>query len=501
MDHLITLDVGTTSVKTCMFDERFRLVKLVSSEYELLTPAKDVVEMDPDAYWRHARQGIRQVVDSSGVNPDSIKAICLTTQGETLIPVDGNGREVHNALVWLDARAVEEVAVLNRQISNAEFYAATGIPEIGPACPVCKVLWFKRNRPDIFNRTARLLLLEDFLIHRLTGVFATHKSLMSSTGYFDIVKETLWQKALDVVGIGDQLFPEVLDCGTVAGTLRPPVASELGLHSHTKVVAGAMDQIAAALAAGNTVPGMLTETTGTALVIGATMDRFDPKRTGGVTVYKHFDRKFLMLPYCATAGIILKWFRDEFCADEAREAERTGASPYDLLTAQAEDVEPGAGGLLLVPHFAGKMNPDVNPSAKGVFFGVGLESKKRHFIRAILEGIGYMLRENVEMIERTGIRVGQIRSLGGGSKSRLWSTIKADTCGKDIVTMEQTEATSVGAAILGLVTLGVYPTVDDACRVAVKTRDVYHPDSVKKAAYGAAYAKYLEVYEKLRDSF
>jgi xylulokinase len=150
---------------------------------------------------------------------------------------------------------------------------------------------------------------------------------------------------------------------------------------------------------------------------------------------------------------------------------------------------------------AGKLNPDMNPQAKGVFFGAGLDHKRRHYVRAILEAMGFMLRENIEMIERTGVVVKEIRSLGGGSKSRLWSTIKADICGRDMVTMNQTEATSLGAAILAFVALGDYRSLEAACAKAVSPKDRYHPDTKRRSVYDMAYQKYLRVYERLRDVF
>ena len=501
MKHIITLDVGTTSVKTALFTRAFDMVRSSSREYELLTPASDIVELDPEMYWRSVQDGIRDITVHSGVNPDDIAAICCTTQGETLIPVDAEGRVLHNALVWIDARARAESEYLKEKIPNDIFYQTTGIPEIGPSCPLSKVLWFKRNRADIFGKTAYFLLLEDFLIHRLTGLFVTNPSLLSSTGYFDICKNVLWERALDAIDINEKYFPKITACGSIAGTLRPPVASDLGLHSATAVVTGAMDQIASAIGAGNIQPGMVTETTGTALVIGATMDTFDAACSGGVSVYRHYDRRFLMLPYCTTAGIVLKWFRDEFCTEEQTQASVTGVSAYDLLDTLAQGVAPGCGGLLLVPNFAGKQDPAINTAAKGVFFGVGLESQKAHFVRAIFEGVAFMLRENIEHIEKTGVAVKEIRSLGGGSKGRIWNEIKADVCGKDMITMNQTESTSLGAAILGMVALGDYPSVDAACVAACRVKNTYHPDVNNRKVYDTAYAKSLAVYRQLKELF
>jgi len=501
MTHIITLDVGTTSVKTGLFDEALQPRAFVTQEYQLLTPGPDIVELDPETYWTAATRSIREVIARAKVDGASVAAIVCTTQGETMTPVDADGKPLHNALVWIDGRAVEEAAVIRKAVGDDAFFRTTGLAEIGPALPLAKALWFKRKRPEIFAKTARFLLLEDFLIHRLTGRFVTHPSLSTSTGWYDINRDCLWRKALAELGLDAALFPEAIPCGFVAGTVRPPVASQLGVHSSTKVVAGAMDQVCSAIGAGNIRPGLVTETTGTALVIGATLDKPGYNHPLRLTYYRHYDRRFLLLPYGTTAGIVFKWFKDEFCAPEVEQARTQGVSAYDLLTGLAEQAPAGSNGLVAVPHFAGKFSPDANPAARGVFFGVGLDTKKPHMVRAILESVGYMLRENVEAIEKVGVPVKRIVALGGGSQSRLWNSIKADICGRDIATMRQTESTSLGAAILAASGIGLYKSVEAACAAACVEKDVYHPDPSHRGAYEKGYRTYLDVYGRLKTLF
>lgn len=311
----------------------------------------------------------------------------------------------------------------------------------------------------------------------------------------------MWESALKELELKPSLFPRVIACGTVAGTVRPPVASQLGVHSSTRVVTGAMDQVCSAIGAGNVAPGLVTETTGTALVIGATLDRPDYDNPLKLTYYRHYDRKFLLLPYCTTAGIVFKWFKDEFCSAEAETAQRSGESVYDMLTALASEVPAGSNGLVAVPHFAGKFSPDSNPAARGVFFGVGLDTRKGHMVRAILESIGYMLRENVEAIEKVGVPVKAITALGGGSKSRLWNSIKADICARDIHTMGQSESTSLGAAILAGVGCGRFRSVPEACARVCVPRDTFHPDPRNREVYERGYRTYLDVFHRLAPLF
>jgi len=174
---------------------------------------------------------------------------------------------------------------------------------------------------------------------------------------------------------------------------------------------------------------------------------------------------------------------------------------YEMLDSLAAKVKPGANGLILLPHFEGILNPDLNPAAKGVFYGISLDSKKEFFIRAILESIGYMLRENLELLEKMGIKADEIRSTGGGSKSSLWSAIKADITGKPITVMEQQESTSLGAAILGAVAVGMYGSVEEASSKVIRINRRYNPDKRNTAVYDKNYRTYIKLYESLKELF
>jgi len=340
------------------------------------------------------------------------------------------------------------------------------------------------------------------MIHRMTGRFVSHHSLQSSTGWYDINDGRLWSGMLSAAGLDTSLFPEVLPCGVKAGTLTKQAACDLGLAEDITVATGAMDQICSAIGAGNIVPGIITETTGTALVIGATSVAPDYTHPLKPVYYTHYEKgRFLLLPYCTTAGIVLKWFKDEFCGEELAESARTGRQVYDILDRLAETVAPGSDGLIVLPHFAGSYSPDLNPSARGVFFGVDLAKKRGHFVRAILESIAYMLRENTELLEKTGAGAREIRSLGGGAKSALWNRIKADVTGRTVVTMVNGESTSLGAAILGSVALGWHRSVAEACESTVVTAKRFEPDEAARGIYDRQYARYLSLYRALAGFF
>lgn len=503
MELILTFDLGTTSVKTCIFGKELRILGSSTLEYQLETPASGIVELPSQVYWDTIRRGIALAAQDAQVDLQDITAIAISTQGETMIPVDKNGKALHNALVWLDERAHAEAAAINEHFDAQTFYAHTGVSECTGYCPVSKLLWFKNHQPEVYENTYKFLLLEDFVIQRLTGRFVTEKSLLCTTGYYDIIADTYWDEMLDTMGLDRTKLPEALECGTVAGHVLPEVAQELGLSHKAVVITAAMDQTAAAVGAGNLMPGMVTETTGTAMCIGATADHPDMQHPARVCVYRHiYPGKYLLIPVCMTAGMVFKWFKDAFCQEESRIASETGVSVYDLLGDQADQVPPGANGLILLPYFTGVIQPDNDPNARGVFFGVGLDTKKPEFVRAIFEGIAYMLRENLALIETVdGRKITAVRSLGGGSRSRIWRQIKADVCGVEISSMNEAECTSLGAAILAAVAMGYYRNAEEAARLANSLAQTLLPDGTKKELYDKGFERYQRVWKQCRPIF
>ncbi len=492
MGYILTFDVGTTSVKTRLFDERFQVIAAHSAEYHLLVQSGGIVEMDPEEYWRAICQGCRVVVDTCPGARTSIQVIAVTTQGETLIPIDARGKPLCNAVVWLDSRSTEEAAYLGRAFGTDIYYPITGLARVDEVAPVSKILNIKNTRPEIYGKTSKFLLLEDYILFRLSGHIVTEKSLLSSTGYFDIVQDKLYTEILDYAGIDLDLFPEALDCAFRIGTILPSAASDLGISTGAQVSTGAMDQVAGAVGAGNTRSGIVTETTGTALVMGATTLVPDFSHPAKPIFYRHIHAgMYFALTLSNTAGIILKWFKDEFCS---LESERYGDTTYAELGRLAEAVPPGTDGLLVFPYFSGMLTPIPDPTTRGIFYGVTLSTGKAHFVRAIMESVSYMLRENIEIFEQMGIEVQQIRSMGGGSKSRIWSQIKADALGRKIICMRDSECASIGAAILGALGAGMYPNLESIGSPNLLDES-FLPNELNKMTYDTGYRKYRRLYQ------
>ncbi|MBN2642715.1 MAG: hypothetical protein JXR78_13760, partial [Victivallales bacterium] len=448
--YILAIDVGTTSVKTVIFDTCGRELACRICEYALEKPCPDFVEVEPEVYWNAVREGIAGVMNDAGLRQDDIAAVGVTSQAETLIVLDAQGKPLRKAIVWLDNRAKAEAAQIATDFSREEVYRVTGQQEIVPTWTACKLLWLRNHEPETFAEAAEFLMVEDYIIYRLTGNFATDHALNPSTLYYDLVNGCWWDEMLDYLGVRKDQLPELKYSGETAGYVTS--ASDVAIGSGAAVCVSPIDQVAAAVGAGNIAPGMITETTGSAMAVCATLDApaYDEKMRIGL--YRHaLAGQYIMMPWIPTAGMVLRWFRDEMAPD----------MNYQELSRLAETVPAGCDGMLMLPHLTGAFCPDVNPAATGVFHGIGLGHGRGHFVRAIFEAVAFTLRQNVDVLKEAGLKCSAVRSLGGGAKDALWLQIKADVLDCPVEVPACSEATCLGAAILAAAGAGIFPSVSE----------------------------------------
>ncbi len=477
MSLILALDAGTTSLKGALFELSGRVLGVCAHEYQLENPEPDIVELDPEVYWSAAKTVIANILQKTAVDPAAIIALGVTGQGETLIVLDKQGRPLRKAIVWLDNRAKAEAEAIRKEFGRDLVYRMTGQQEIVPAWPAAKMVWLREHEPEVFRSTGKFLMLEDYLIYRLSGTFATDHALNPSTLYYDLRNGCWWERMLDFLRVSPCQLPILLNSGASAGS----VVAETGLSHETAVTVAPIDQVAAAVGAGNIAPGLVTETTGGALAVCATVARpvYDPEMR--IPIYRHgVPGLFLLMPWIPTAGMILRWFRDEFGE----------GIDYSALDARAATVSPGCDGLIMLPHFSGMNSPEVNPRAKGVFWGISTAHRKAHFIRAILEGVSFALRDNIELLLRSGVACQEMTSLGGGARSKLWLQIKADVLQREIRTIHCEEATCLGAAVLAATGRGLFPNIRAAVNAMVHPSATFHPNIRNKEIYEAGFKTY-----------
>ncbi len=501
MSYFIGLDIGTTSVKAAIYDPAGECLALQSQDYALDTPGVDRVELDPEQYWRSARDVLGKAVSIAGLPPDSISAIGISSQGETTIAVDQDGLPIYPALVWLDNRAKAEAQSLGALL-EPEVYARTGIPSVNPTWTACKIAWIREHEPFVFEHTHKFLLAQNFITHRLTGEYVTDGGVACTTLLLDINSHQWWGRALEAVGLSPQKLPTLKRVGEIAGELTATAADALGLRSGIPVVLGGMDQIAGAVGAGNLTQEIISESTGGALTIQVTVDRPDLDPRSQIPVYLHaLPGKFLFDPVCDTGGMTLKWFRDVFGEVEIEQAEHEGKDAYDLIARLADRADPACEGLIMLPHLTGAFSPEYDPYARGVFYGFTLAHQKRHFARAVLEAVAFMLRRNLEVITEAGIRVDEVRATGGGARSRLWRQIKADVCNLPVISLRHEDTALLGDAMLAAVATGHFTSLFEAADAMVVPVERLDPTPAHRETYDRAYSRYKQLYDALAPLF
>jgi sugar (pentulose or hexulose) kinase len=344
-------------------------------------------------------------------------------------------------------------------------------------------------------------LIEDYLLWRLTGEYVTEGSLATSTCYWDFRKKRWWSEMLDVIEVGEVQLPTLVEPGAQVGPILTDVAAELGLPAETIVCAGALDQACGAIGAGNIAAGGFSENTGAAIALCATLDGpyLDPERK--IPCHYHGLPDTYMLHTFTGGGVVLRWFRDAFCADIVEIARADRVDAYERLSELAADAPPGADGLVVLPHLQGAMAPENNDDARGVISGLTLGHGRAHVVRAIMESIAFVVRRNVESMRELGVGIESVRALGGGSRSQVWKQIEADVLGVPVTTMEQSDAGTLGAALLTGLAIGWWGTVDEAVEAAVRESRVFEPDARNRELYDEAYGCYLETYEALEPVF
>ena len=455
--NLMGIDMGTTSVKTVLFNEKLEELKRLCADYTLESKG-DIIEFEAEKYWDIVRGEIEKVKAEFGID-----ALAIDTQCETFILTDDDGNPVRKAVVWLDNRATEEAAIIEEHFGRQKVYEVTGQPEVTATWPACKLLWVKRNEPEVWAKTKKIFLLEDYILYKMTGKFVTEKTLQSSTIYFDIKNSDWWGEMLDFIGVKREMLPELLDSGVYVGD-----------YQGIKVATGAMDQVSGAIGAGVVEKGIVSVMTGTTMVIFTPYDNvpeYDPASI--VPCHYNYDGKYCLLSWSPTAGMALKWLKNALCENFS----------FRELDEIAKEVAPGSDGVTFLPYLCGSTMPKYNPSARGSFTGLTTEHTRAHFVRSVMEAIACTLRSNLEYLD---LDATEIRAMGGGATSPLWCQIKSEMTGKKLVTLKNTETACLGGAILAGVATGVFSSVVDACKL-IEVGKSYEP---KGDDYTECYERY-----------
>jgi xylulokinase len=501
MAHLIGMDVGTTGVKTLIVDETGRIVASAVEEYPMYTPRPQWAEQDPADWWQAAIRSVRRVLRDSGVDARELSGLGLTGQMHGMVMLDEQGEVLRPCIMWNDQRTATQCEWIMSAVGRERFLDLTLNPAL-PGFTAPKIIWTRENEPEVYARAAKVLLPKDYIRYKLTGVYATEVSDASGTVLLDVAQRRWSAEVLEDLGIPMDWMPTCHESIAVTGRVTNEVAELTGLPAGLAVIGGGGDQAASAVGTGVVEPGLVSVTMGTSGVVFAYTDEPSRDPEGRLHTFCHaVPNKWHVMGVTLSAGGSFRWFRDTLGLCEKNVARLSGVDPYDILTAEASGAPVGCEGLLFLPYLTGERTPYPDPNARGAFVGLTLRHDKRHMVRSVLEGVAYSLRDCIELFRDLAIPIQQVRVVGGGARSQVWRQILADVFGAEIVTINVTDSTAYGAALLAGVGAGAYASVSEACAATIRIVDRIEPKAANQGVYNEYYPVYRSMYRALKPAF
>lgn len=479
----IAIDLGTTNIKVACYDTNIKELSIESIKVQYINN-NGKIEFDPDIYFENVCKAVATCSKAAFSNTGEKHQIVLTGQAESLIVADGKGNPVRNGISWMDMRSEAECEELSSKFDDNTCYETTGQNSIIPTWPITKILWIKKNEPDIFDSNVKYMMLKDYIAFRLTGVLAGEYSIYNFTHYFDIINKVYWTEILDYCGVKTNQLPELIEPCTIIGSLRFDIASKLGVSKECTVNIGTLDHFSGMVGTGNLREGFISESTGTVLSIAAMLKGPNLNSLRVPCHYGPFKDSYVMLPICESGGISLEWYKDKFIPDEK----------YKEIDNVVKERLPDKQ-LIFLPYINGVNAPEFNKDASGVFYGVNISHDKYDFAYAVMEGVAHLLAKNIDFIKKTGVESDSIISTGGGAKSDFWSQLKADITGISVGIPENEEAACYGAAIIGAVADGVFRSYEEAASKCIKIKKKFYPQNTE--FFAEKHKLFNEIYDRI----
>ncbi len=490
-DMLLAIDQGTSGCKMTVFDTGGQVVASCTKGYESYYPADNCVEQDCNDWWKVIVEGISEMLENESIDPADIKGIGVDGISWACIPIDEHGEVLYPTMIWLDRHASKEADWMKETVGEDCLVKLSGNPV--DACYITpKMLWLKENQPEVYDRTYKFLQSNAFIVYRLTGEISQDYSQGYGFHFFDMKKGEYNMEVADQLGISPDLLAPLMHSHEIVGGVTREVAELTGLAEGTPVVAGGLDAACCTLGAGVIQVGQTQEQGGQAGGMSIALDKpmVHPKLILGYHVVPDM---WLLQGGTTGGGGTLNWFNREFGAEEKQLADKRETNSFAIMSEEAETVSPGSDGVVFLPYMSGERSPIWSTEAKGVYYGLGFEKTRSHMIRSTMEGVAYSLKHNLDTAMEVGVSVGTLSSVGGSSNSRVWTQLKADITGRKIEVPFSDHATTLGAAILAGVGIGIYKDFADAVKRTVKIQRTHEPNTDNMKVYEDGYGKYLKL--------
>lgn len=487
---LLGIDIGTSACKVAVFNIEGEVLAQTNRSYPLYYPNPGWVEQDPEEWWEAIRLGIKDVLEAPGVTAEAIAGIGIDGQSWSAIPVDKDGMCLHNTPIWMDTRAREIAQRVRGEVGFQRFFDVAG-NDFLPSYTTPKMIWFREQLPQVYARTEKFMQSNSYIAMKLTGVVSQDLSQGYGIHFFDMKKCEYDKGLAKELGLSADKVPQLYGCHEIIGKVTKEAAAITGLLEGTPVVAGGLDAACGTLGAGVYQKGQTQEQGGQAGGMSICVDEAlaHPKLILSPHVVPGY---WLLQGGTVGGGGTLRWFKQELAAED---------ESFDDLTRLAEKVPAGSEGVIFLPYMAGERSPIWDPDAKAVFYGLSFDKTKGHMVRAVMEGVAYSLEHNIRTAKEVGVEIGELIAMGGASNSVLWTQIKADVTGKTIKVPTSDTATTLGAAMLAGVGVGMYKDFDDAVNRTIVITRTQEPNKRHREVYAHAMEGYLKLYENLKDMY
>ncbi|WP_445612422.1 gluconokinase [Geobacillus sp. YF-1] len=496
---VIGIDIGTTSTKAVVFGECGRVLASYAVDYPIIQPHPGFAEQDPEELFAAVIQAVGAVTIRHRIRPEQVKAIGLSAAMHSIMALDESGRPLTRLLIWADNRSVAQAERLLKENNGLDIYRRTGTP-IHPMSPLPKLLWLKEKQPDVFRQARWFVSVKDYVLYRLYGDYIADHSLASATGLFRLDTLDWDEDVLSFLGISRERLPRLVPTTYVLQGMKKEWADKMGISADVPVVIGASDGVLANIGVGAVLPGEAAITIGTSGAVRTIAAAPTTDEKGRTFCYALTPSYWVVGGPTNNGGILLRWLRDEFGAQEREVAKKLGIDPYDLLTKYAERVAPGAEGLVFLPFLSGERAPYWNANARGTFFGLGLHHRREHLIRAVMEGVCFSIVSVALAIRDVTGPMTEIRVSGGFAKSPFWRQMLSDMLGKPLIVPQTHEASALGAAAVALHALGELPSLE-MVKTWMDTTARHEPKEEHTLIYAELFDLYSRLYERLKEEF
>jgi xylulokinase len=477
--YYIGVDLGTSSVKLLLMDDDGNIVNTVTKEYPISFPKPGWSEQNPTDWYEKTVEGIKELI--SNIDSSKVAGISFGGQMHGLVILDENDNVIRPAILWNDGRTTKECDFLNNEYGKDKLTNNTAnIAFAGFTAP--KILWLKENEPDNFKKISKIMLPKDYLAYRLSGEFCTDVSDASGMLLFDVKNRCWSEEMLELVGIKKEQMAKVYESYECVGNLTKQAASELGLSTSVKVIAGAGDNAAAAVGTGTVGDGKCNISLGTSGTIFIASKNFSVDDNNALHSFAHSDGYYHLMGCMLSAASCNKWWLDDIIKDK----------DYQKEQAEITDDKLGNNKVFYLPYLMGERSPHNNPLARASFIGMTMDTTRSDMTQAVLEGVAFAIRDSFEVAKSLGIKVDRTKICGGGAKSPLWRKIIANVLNVKVDILEKEEGPSLGAAMLAAVGTKRFEDVSEAVDKIVKVVDTIEPDKAIAQRYEYKYNQYTQ---------